>query len=83
MRDRKVVKKGKIFTQELNDGRPYQVTKQKSTASTLCSFPVHQQGRAIAFSPHHQHIAVSNNYGDISIFDYNDFSKKITMITTP
>jgi len=78
--DRKCVKKGKVWTMELFGGKDYNTPNMKSTASTLSSYPVYQQSRAIAYSPHHNHVAVSNNYGDVSIFDYNDFSKRITTL---
>lgn len=79
MKEKRVLRSGKIW--QSDDGRPYENTKGKSTASTMCSYPVHQQGRAIAYSSHHGHVAVSNNYGDIAIYDYNDFSRKLTMLT--
>jgi microtubule-associated protein-like 1/2 len=31
----------------------------------------------------HKHVAVSNNYGDINIFDYTDFSAKICVLYAP
>ena len=81
MKEKRIVRSGKIW--QSDDGRPYETNKPKATASTLCSYPVHQQGRAIAYSSHHGHVAVSNNYGDIAIFDYNDFGRKLTMLTAP
>merc|ERR1719223_1999579 len=64
-------------------GKAYETSKIKSTASTMSSHPVQQQGRAITYSPHHNHVAVSNNYGDVHILDYNDFSKRITTLYKP
>jgi WD40 repeat protein len=83
IKDKKVLRSGKIWTQESNSDKPYETKKIKSTASTLCSYPAHQQGRCITYSPIHNHVAVSNNYGDISIFDYRDFSKKLTTLWAP
>lgn len=64
-------------------GKAYETSKIKSTASTMSSHPVQQQARAIAYSKHHNHVAVSNNYGDVHILDYNDFSKRITTLYKP
>lgn len=77
IRERKVLRSGKIWTKEQNGDKPYDTKKIRSTASTLCDFPAHQQGRSITYSPVHKHVAVSNNQGDVTIIDYNDFSKKI------
>lgn len=83
IKDKNVLRSGKIWTQELNEGRSYKTDKIKSTASTLCDYPAHQQGRAITFDKLHKHVAVSNNHGDISVFDYNDFSQRICIMTAP
>jgi len=83
IRDKKVVKEGRIWTQEMMGGKPYETTKIKSTASTLSSTPVHMQGRCVAYSSKHKHVAVSNNYGDVNILDYNDLSKRITTLYKP
>lgn len=83
IREKKVLRSGKIWTKELNGDKAYETKKIRSTASTLCEFPAHQQGRSITYSAKHKHVAVSNNQGDISIFDYNDFSKKITTLWAP
>jgi len=40
----------------------------------MATTPAYQQCRAIAYNPHMNHVAVSNNYGDIHIFNYDDFS---------
>ena len=64
-------------------GKAYETSKIKSTASTMSSHPVQQQARAIAYSKHHNHVAVSNNYCDVHILDYNDFSKRITTLYKP
>ena len=65
------------------DGKSYETKKIKSTASTMSSFPVQQQARGITYSPKHQHVAVSNNYGDVHILDYNDLSKRLTTLYKP
>jgi WD40 repeat protein len=49
----------------------------------MSSHPVHQQARGITFSKKHQHVAVSNNYGDVNILDYNDLSKRVTTLLKP
>ena len=64
-------------------GKPFETNKIKSTASTLSSAPVHQQARGITYSKKWNHVAVSNNYGDVAILDYNDFSKRITTLYKP
>ena len=77
-----MVKQGKIWTAELF-GKPYETTKGKCTASSMSSHPVQQQARAITYSKKQNHIAVSNNFGDVTILDYDDFSKRITTIYKP
>jgi WD40 repeat protein len=42
IKERRLIKSGKIFTLENNEGRPYQTNKPKSTASTLTNYAVHQ-----------------------------------------
>ena len=64
-------------------GKAYETKKIKSTASTLSNAPVQQQARAITYSPRHNHVAVSNNYGDVHILDYDDLSKRITTLYKP
>ena len=49
----------------------------------MSSHPVHQQARGITYSKKHQHVAVSNNYGDVHILDYNDLSKRVTTLLKP
>ena len=80
--EKKMVKQGKIWTAELF-GKPYETTKGKCTASSMSSHPVQQQARAITYSKKWNHIAVSNNFGDVTILDYDDFSKRITTIYKP
>ena len=41
------------------------------------------QGRSVAYNPKYKHVAVSNNNGDVSIFDYNDFNKRIGFLRDP
>ena len=83
VKDKRVVKEGKIWSFELFNGKPYETSKIKSTASTMSSYPVHQQGRCITYSSRFDHVAVSNNYGDVIILDYRDFSKRITTLYKP
>merc|ERR1719230_433555 len=78
-----MIKEGKVWSFELFNGKPYETQKIKSTASTLSSYPVQQQARCIAYSPKFDHVAVSNNYGDVTILDYKDFSKRITSLYKP
>jgi len=61
-------------------GKAYETKKIKSTASTLSNSPAHQQARCITYSPKWNHVAVSNNYGDVNIIDYDDFNKRITTL---
>ena len=71
---RKVVAEGKLS----ENWKPKNAKKAKDvTASTLCSFPPNQQGRAVAYSKDHGHLAVSNNMGKVSIRDARDLNKKI------
>jgi len=82
IKDKKMIKQGKIWSMDLM-GKPYETTKIKSTASTLSNVPAHQQGRCVAYSKKHQHVAVSNNYGDVNILDYNDLNKRVTTLYKP
>ena len=74
IREKTCIRSGKVWLPEYNNGKAYSTSKIKSTASTLCSYPAHQQARAICYSRLHNHVAVSNNHGDVTIFDYKDFS---------
>lgn len=78
-----MIKQGKIWSYDLFGGKPYETKKIKSTAATMASTPSHQQGRGITYSKRWNHVAVSNNLGDVSILDYNDFSKRITSLMKP
>ena len=40
--DKKMIRKGKVWTSDLNGGKSYDLNKIRSTASTLSSFPAHQ-----------------------------------------
>lgn len=42
IKQKKLVKEGKVWTQELNDGKAYETDKGRSTASTLSKLPSHQ-----------------------------------------
>ena len=81
--NKQFVRSGKVWTQELNDGKDYASKKIRSTASTMSGLPAYQQARAIAYSKLHNHVAVSNNMGDIQIFDYNDFNKLVCRLYAP
>lgn len=82
--DKKVLRSGTIWTAEQNNnGNPYSTNKIRCTASTISEYPAHQQGRAICYSRLHGHVAISNNYGDITIFDYNNFQKIIAILKNP
>lgn len=81
IKDKKMLRRAKIWSFELNNGKPYETEKMKSTASTLAKTPTQQQGRAIAYSHKNGHVAVSNNYGDVTILDYETLSKKIASCT--
>ena len=80
IKTKKLVRKGYVWLPEYNNGKPYELTKIRSTASTLCSYPPHQQGRSITYSKLHGHVAVTNNQGDIHIFEHKDFSKCIARL---
>ena len=40
--NRTLIRKGKVWVADYNNGKPYELTKIRSTASSLCSFPAHQ-----------------------------------------
>ena len=68
----------------LYGGKPYETGPGKTkTASTMSTVPTHQQGRAISYSSKLNHLAISNNFGDIAIIDYNDWSKRIALLVKP
>lgn len=83
IKDKKVVKEGKVWSYDLMGGKPYETSKIKSTASTMSAMPVQQQARGLTYCKKHQHVAVSNNYGDVNILDYNDLSKRIVTLYKP
>ena len=83
IKDKKLVKQGKVWSYDLFGGKAYETSKIKSTASTMSQTPVHQQARGLTYSSKWNHVAISNNYGDITILDYNDFSKRITTLYKP
>lgn len=64
-------------------GEKYETKKIKSTASSMSTAPVHQQSRCVTYSGKHGHLAVSNNYGDVAILDYNDWTKRLTTLYKP
>lgn len=61
IKQKKAIRKGKVWTNEFNNGKSYELNKIRSTASSLSEFPAHQQSRAITTSKLHNHIAISNN----------------------
>jgi len=83
IKDKAMVREGKVWTYDMYGGKPYETNKIKSTASTLSSAPAHQQARGITYSSRWNHVAVSNNFGDVAILDYNDFSKRICTLYKP
>ena len=77
---RKFVREGIISEKS----KPKNAKKAKDvTASTLSAYPPNQQGRAVAYSKDHGHVAVSNNMGKVSIRDAKDFNKKIKSLKDP
>ena len=83
IKDKALVREGRVWTYELYGGKAYSTEKIKSTASTMGNAPVHQQSRCITYSSKHDHLAVSNNYGDVAILDYKDWTKRITTLYKP
>lgn len=83
MNTRKVVRKGRVWSNEYNKGKPYETNKIKSTASSLTSYPAHQQARAITICDIHDHVAVANNQGDILIFEESDFTNCLQILKQP
>ena len=81
--DKKVLRTGYVWLPEYNNGKAYETTKIRSTASTMCQFPAHQQGRAITYSKLHGHVAVANNQGDLVIFSYSDFTQVVSKFKHP
>lgn len=82
--EKKLLRSGKIWMSNFYGGKPYEAAPGKTkTASTMSTIPTHQQGRAIAHSSKLNHIALSNNFGDIAIIDYNDWSKRIALLLQP
>jgi len=83
IKQKKVIRGGYVWLPEHNGGKAYETGKIRSTASTMCSFPSHQQGRAITYSSVHNHVAVANNHGDITIFSYDDFTHIVQKFKHP
>lgn len=83
IKDKKLLREGKVWTYDMYGGKAYETSKIKSTASTLSSTPVHMQARGITYDSKWKHVAVSNNYGDVAILDYNDLTKRITTLYKP
>jgi len=80
---RKVVRKGRIWSNEYNKGKSYETSKIKSTASSLSSYAAHQQARAITICDIHDHVAVANNQGDVLIFEESDFTNCLQILKQP
>lgn len=74
--NKRFVRKGTISEKQPKS----QEKVKKVTASTLSVYPPNQQGRAVAYSTHHGHVAISNNMGKISIRFKDDLDKKIKTI---
>ena len=83
IKDRKQIRAGKVWTSEINGGKSYENSKIRSTASSLSSQPAHQQSRAITMSSLHGHIALSNNHGDIHIFEEGNFNNCLAKLKHP
>lgn len=83
IKDKKMLREGKVWTYDMYAGKPYETQKIKSTASTLSSVPAHQQARGITYSKKWEHVACSNNNGDVAILDYKDLTKRITTLYKP
>jgi WD40 repeat protein len=83
IKDKQLVREGKVWTYEMYGGEKYETKKIKSTASSMSTVPVHQQSRCVTYSGKHGHLAVSNNYGDVAILDYNDWTKRLTTLYKP
>jgi len=50
IKDKKLLREGKVWTYDMYGGKAYETSKIKSTASTLSSQPVHMQARGITYS---------------------------------
>lgn len=53
------------------------------TAATLSYYPVHQQSRALAYCKENGHIAVSNNYGSVSIRQKSNLTQEQHFLSQP
>jgi len=56
---------------------------KKSTASSMGVYTADLQSRSISHSKKHNHIAHSNNFGEIIIRDFDDFEKVICVQKQP
>jgi len=54
-----------------------QERNKKSTASTLSNYPPNQQARAVCYNPYNGHVAVSNNFGKVTIRSKENLNRKI------
>lgn len=73
--ERKFVRGGKISTK-----KTMKDPQRKSGASSQSGMPPNKQGRCVAASPKHNHLAVCSNLGKVSIRALDDFDKKITSL---
>ena len=74
--EKKFIKQGIISEKSSKN----QDKMKKVTASSMSQYPANQQGRAIAFCPHNNHIAVSNNMGKVTIRPRDDLNKKLHVL---
>jgi WD40 repeat protein len=82
--NKKCLRQGKVWTPALHGSKTYELSKGKIyTASSICQAPKQMQGRAIAYSSKLNQVAVSNNYGDVMVLDYNNLERKICLIAKP
>ena len=74
--ERKLKRKG-ILTEK---GSTKEEKIKKVTASTLSQYPPNQQGRAIAYCPHNEHVVVSNNMGKVTVRSATDLNKMLVTL---
>lgn len=67
---------------KLADQKDTTITR-KSTAATMGKLAPNQQARSIAYSKKHGHVAVSDNYGLVSIRKFDDFDSEIQQLAQP
>jgi len=56
---------------------------KKCTAASMGVLAPNQQARSVAYSKKHNHVAVSDNYGEVHIRKFDDFDAEVQQLSEP